>query len=237
MEQELVETGGDAAGKAFDKLRRELTTMRLAVEKLADEPAKIVIPDYTATLEKMVEQMQANAAQLGVLADKPGLRLTPNSLGDAIVKAGAAARADDHAALTTAIKTFNHSAQEMAGVARGALKAEEQEKWLWRAALAGAVMGAILCAMIPAIAVNIVPGSWHWPEKRAASVIGSDMWDAGERLQAVADPKRWEARSRIEAATIESKQSVAACLELVARTRKPMECGIVFGPEETDKKE
>ena len=135
--------------------------------RLADEPAKIVIPDYTATLEKMVEQMQANAEQIGVLADKPGLRLTPNSLGDAIVKAGASARADDHEALTIAIKTFNHSAQEMAGVARCAHKAEEQEKWLWRAAMAGAVMGATLCAMLPVIAVNIAPGSWHWQIGRA----------------------------------------------------------------------
>ena len=231
MEQELIETGGDAAGKAFDKLRRELTTMRLAVEKLADEPARIVIPDYTATLEKMAEQMQANAEQLGVLADKPGLRLTPNSLGDAIVKAGALARADDHEELTIAIKTFNHSAQEMAGVARGARKAEEQEKWLWRAAAAGAVMGAILCAMLPVIAVSIAPESWHWPEKRASSALGRDMWRAGERLQAVSDPKRWEARSAIEVATVDSKESIAACLKTVARTRKSMECRIAFSPD------
>ncbi len=230
MEQELVETGGDAAGKAFDKLRRELTTMRLAVEKVADEPARIVIPDYTATLEKMAEQMQANVEQIGVLADKPGLRLTPNSLGDAIVKAGAAARADDHEALTIAIKKFNHSAQEMASVARGAHKAEEQEKWLWRAAMAGAAMGAILCAMIPVIVVTIAPGSWHWPEKRAASLLDRDMWDAGERLQVVADPKRWKARLAIEAATVDGKVSVAACLKAVTSIRKAVECRIIFKP-------
>jgi hypothetical protein len=47
-----VSPGRSCSGhKAFDKLRRELTTMRLAVEKLADEPAKIIIPDYTATFE------------------------------------------------------------------------------------------------------------------------------------------------------------------------------------------
>ena len=45
MELDVSEQeANDPASKAFAKLRREVAMMRLAMEKLADEPAKIEIP-------------------------------------------------------------------------------------------------------------------------------------------------------------------------------------------------
>ena len=60
MEQELIDpSANDPASKAFDRLRREVTTMRLAVEHLADAPGKIEIPDYTETLTQIEVRITA----------------------------------------------------------------------------------------------------------------------------------------------------------------------------------
>ena len=106
----------DPASKEFRKLKREVGLLRIAVEKLADEPASIVIPDYTETLEGISEQMQATADQLAKWAEKPALRLTPQALSDAIVKAGTDARADDHSALAKATSTMRETERRIADV-------------------------------------------------------------------------------------------------------------------------
>lgn len=60
MEQELIDPGAnDPASKAFDRLRREVTTLRLAIEHLADAPGKIEIPDYTETLTQIDGRISA----------------------------------------------------------------------------------------------------------------------------------------------------------------------------------
>jgi hypothetical protein len=73
-----------------------------------------------------------------------------------------------------------------------------------------------------------MPESWHWPEKRAANMLDRDMWDAGERLQSVADPKRLETRSALEAATVDGKDNIADCLKAVARSQKSIRCSFMF---------
>ncbi len=70
--------------------------------------------------------------------------------------------------------------------------------------------------------------SWHLPEKTAASALGRDMWHAGERLQAVADPKRWDTRTAIEAATADDIVKVRACLKAVSKRQKPQNCNLLL---------
>jgi len=220
----------DPASKEFRKLKREVGLLRIAVEKLADEPASIVIPDYTETLEGISEQMQATADQLAKWAEKPDLRLTPQALSDAIVKAGTDARADDHSALAKATSTMRETERRIADVVVSARTAEEQRTWLWRAGLIGAVVGSFVAIALPVFAITAAPESWHWPEKRATSILGGDMWFAGERLQARADQDRWLLRSDFERMTESSRERIANCLNAAAKAQRPTKCEVTLKP-------
>ncbi len=218
----------DPASKEFRKLKREVGLLRIAIEKLADEPASIVIPDYTETLEGMSEQMRATADQLAKWAEKPALRLTPQALSDAIIKAGTDARAEDHAALAKATSTMRETERRIADVVASARTAAQQHTWLWRAGLIGAAIGAFAAIALPSFAISVAPTSWHWPEKRAASILGGDMWFAGERLQARADQARWLMRSDFERMTESSRERIAKCLNAAATAQRPTKCEIML---------
>ena len=229
MEQELIDpSANDPASKAFDRLRREVTTMRLAVEHLADAHGKIEIPDYTETLTQIAGRITATHKALRTLADRPAIALTPEALAQQIAAAGVEARRVEQAAFDKATSTFITLGRELSSITASALTERQQFKMqLWFGGL-GIAVGVMLMAVTPVIANDLAPESWLWPEKKAANVLGRNMWNAGERLQAVAGPKRWETRTAIEAATEDSGKSIAVCLRAIAKTSKPVQCGIAF---------
>jgi hypothetical protein len=228
MELDVSEQeANDPASQEFVKLRREVAMMRLAIEKLADEPAKIEIPDYTDTLDDMTDQIKATSDGLKALLTKPSLAVSPQNLAKTIAAAGVEARKQEQAALDQATATFVTVANQLTGFVASARKDQEQIKWLLWTAAGSTVLGALLWTALAFIANSLAPQSWHWPEKTAASALGRDMWSAGERLQAVADPKRLEVRTVIESAT---KDSIANCLQTVTNARETVQCRLSFTP-------
>lgn len=228
MELDVSEQeANDPASKAFAKLRREVAMMRLAMEKLADEPAKIEIPDYAETLDDMAAQIKETSDGLALLAKQPALAISPQNLAKSMAAAGAEARKQEQAALNQATTTFVTLANQLIGFVASARKDQEQIKWLLWTAAGSAILGALLWIALAFIANSLAPQSWHWPEKTAASALGRDMWSAGERLQAVADPKRLEVRTVMEGAT---RDSITACLQSITNARRTVQCSLTFTP-------
>jgi Family of unknown function (DUF6118) len=228
MELDVSEQeANDPASKEFVKLRREVAMMRLAIEKLADEPAKIEIPDYTATLGDLTAQIKATSDGLQSLLTQPALAVSPQNLAKTIAAAGVEARKQEQAALNQATTTFVTVANQLTGFVASARKDQEQIKWLLWTAAGSAILGALLWTALAFIGNSLAPQSWHWPEKTAASALGRDLWSAGERLQAVADPKRLEARTVMESAT---RDSITTCLQTVTNARKTVQCRLSFTP-------
>jgi Family of unknown function (DUF6118) len=122
----------------------------------------------------------------------------------------------------------------MAGFLASARTENEQNKWVVGFGGLCLAFGLVVATVLPGPIYRAMPESWHWPEKRAANILDHDMWDAGEQLQAVADPKKWETRAALEAATVDDKAKITACLKSVARTRKAVQCSITFKPERVD---
>jgi hypothetical protein len=122
----------------------------------------------------------------------------------------------------------------MAGFLASAQTENVQNKWVLGFGGLCLAFGLVAATVLPGPIYRAMPESWHWPEKRAANMLDRDMWDASERLQAVADPKRWEVRTAIEAATVDNNAIITACLKSVARTRKAVPCSITFKPERVD---
>jgi Family of unknown function (DUF6118) len=232
MELDVSEqVANDPASKEFVKLRREVAMMRLAIEKLADEPAKIEIPDYTDTLDDMADQIKATSDGLKALLTQPALAVSPQNLAKSIAAAGAEARKQEQAALDHATTTFVTVANQLTEFVASARKDQEQIKWLLWTAAGSAVLGALLWTALAFIANSLAPESWHWPEKSASSALGRDMWSAGERLQAVADPKRLEVRNMMEGAT---RESIATCLQSITNARKTVQCSLIFKQGDDD---
>jgi hypothetical protein len=217
---------GDPAAKAFIEMRNAVAGMTMAVNKMAGEWNALEIPDYTETLGKMATNFETLAEEVEELSSKPALELTPEALAKQIAAASAVARKVEQQELASAAATFVKLGSEMAGFLASARTENEQNKWVLGFGGLCLAFGLIAATVLPGPIYRAMPESWHWPEKSAANVLDLNMWEAGERLQAVADPKRWEVRTAIEAATVNSRESITVCLRAIARTPKPVQCHI-----------
>ena len=105
MADEDDSQGADAA-EAFEAMRGELALLRRAVEGLAAERGAIDVPDYTETLGRMQQGVDATADRIAVINDviarSPALAMTPEQMAQRIAAAGSAARREDQAALAKA---------------------------------------------------------------------------------------------------------------------------------------
>ena len=221
----------DEAAKAFSRLRREVTTMRLAIEHLIDEPTRIEIPDYTRTLGKMATDIASAASGLRELRSAPALALTPQELTQQIAAAGAEARKVEQAALTDATRTFVQMGREMAGFVTSARTEQQQFKWLLWSGCGGMIAGMILTAIIPGLIARAVPESWHWPEHMAAGTLDRSIADAGERMLAVADPDEWQSLNIAARASPANKAILIRCAKTATVQRKSVRCTIDIPPQ------
>jgi hypothetical protein len=191
----MEQGGGPAdpadAAAAFEALRREVALLNVAVAGLAAERSPV--PDYSETLGEIAKGVSVAVGRLGRLLASPAFVQSPADLARQIAAAGDEARRQDRAAVREAQEALLRSARDLDGWIDRARLASLQNWRLVQAAAIGVVAGAILWASVPTMIVNAAPAAWAWPEKRAAHILRRDMWSAGERLQAEADPKRWRA--------------------------------------------
>ena len=143
MEQDLIKPSAPhPATTAFDRLRREVTTLRLAVEQLAEAPTKIEIPDYTETLTEIRAATQALAASYRKLRDAPALAITPDHLATQISAASGQARKAERESLQNAERSFVALGRELTGFVESARTADRQNKWLVAMLALGIAIGA-----------------------------------------------------------------------------------------------
>lgn len=209
----------DPAAVAFDALRREVALLNVALSGFAAERASA--PDYSEALGDIAEGVRVALGGIGQLATSPVLALTPAEMARQIMAAGEAARREDHTALQQAQDNLQQTAHDLRGWIDTARLASVQNWRLLQAALAGVIGGAVLGASLPAIVVEAAPEPWAWPEKRAARMLDRDLWSAGERMMAVADPLRWREIEAARRIFDQNRQVLAKC----ARPTQPAKGG------------
>jgi Family of unknown function (DUF6118) len=224
----------DSATQAFTDMRDKIAGLTRVVDSMAGEWKAFVIPDYSKTLEKIAMELKANADQLAKWAEKPALKLTPQALSDAIIKAGEMARAEDHAVLDKAIKTLNQTEKGMTGALVSARTAQAQDKRLRRVSINCLIAGMVIWAILPGPIIRAMPASWHLPERLAARTLGTDAWDGGQRLMMFADPDGWGSLAMVARATENSQKSINKCLLTANRTHKPVQCTISVTPDKSE---
>lgn len=149
MEPDISENqNGDAAVKAFGKLRREVTTMRLAIEQLVDEPNRIDIPDYSETLGDMAEHMTKMTRAIRAMQESPALELTPDGMKRQIIEARQEARAAERGSLDEALAALRNATSRISVYVESARTADRQNKWVLGFSGLGFVLGMVVTVIV-----------------------------------------------------------------------------------------
>lgn len=223
MEQDVAPAEPtDPATVAFEALRREVALLNVAVAGLAAERAPA--PDYSETLSEIAQGVRVAAGRIGKLATSPALAATPAEIAQQIAAAGDEARRQDHATLHQAQEMFQRAAGDLRGWVDTARLASVQNWRLLQAALIGVAGGAVLGMSFPVIVTQPAPEQWAWPEKAAARVLHRDMWSAGERLLAVADPQRWREMEAARRIVEENRDVLARCVTAAQKAKGAKRC-------------
>ncbi len=166
-------TDPDATAQAFDELRGEVSLTRRAVEGLT--AARERVPDYSVTLGTMSAALDAAVAALARIEASPAMRLSPAAMTAEIVKAGAAARADDAKLVQEARDTMLRAIGRVDGIVERGQAADRQVRQRVWNAVGGAVAGMLVWAVLPGMVARALPASWHVPEWMAARTLRVDQ--------------------------------------------------------------
>ena len=241
MMDDDIQEGGDPA-EAFDRLRaviegqdRELALLRRAVEGLAAERAHIDVPDYTETLGRMQQGVNATAEQIAaindVIARSPALAMTPEQLAQRIAAAGNAARREDQAALAKAGEDKARVMAELRSLAGSAwTRVDQKSRQLWFG-LGGAVIGILAWSILPGvIAREVAPASWQWPERMASRALDMPMWEGGQRMMRTAAPDAFANIAAGDRIITANRQVMEACRKRANKTREEVRCTVIVAP-------
>ena len=214
--------GGADAAEAFEAMRGELALLRRAVEGLAAERGGVDIPDYSETLGRMQQGVDATADRIAlindVLARSPALAMTPEQMAQRIAAAGNAARREDQAALAKAGEDKARVMAELRAVTGSAwTRAEQKNRQLWFG-LGGVAAGILAWAIVPGlVAREIAPASWQWPERMAARTLDLPRWEAGQRMIQSASPTAFRAIVGADRIVTANRAAIEGCGKAAAR--------------------
>jgi len=204
---------------AFQAMDRRLAGLTAAVDGLAVKLQEMHGRDYSPELAKIEDQFQKVRGAVKNFIELPAMVLTPEKIAAQIEAAGRNGRQADHQAWERAQGNLRAVAESIGTVVLSARKEQEQTKWMTIVAGATLVVGCFLGVIGRDVVFRIAPEQWHWPEQRAADILGLDEWSAGERLLEVADPERWQ---KVKA-TIRSLAQESAGVEKCAGNKT--DCG------------
>ncbi|WP_448661498.1 DUF6118 family protein [Sphingomonas sp. CJ20] len=214
---------------AFATMSRKLAGLTAAVEGFAARQQELHARDYGPDLAKIHERWNMVVESFEMLADKPGVALTLETIGQQIAEAGAQVRAVDHQAWDQANRELGVAIRSLHGMVESAATAENQKRWIIGVALAAWVLGLALGAILPTAVARSVPESWRWPERAAAQMLERTEWDAGVHLLRVADPARLRALDDAARLVQDNAKALAECRKRAARPSDRIRCRIEVG--------
>ncbi|WP_156455601.1 DUF6118 family protein [Sphingomonas sp. CCH5-D11] len=236
MDDDIPE--GDDPAEAFDRLRaviegqdRELALLRRAVEGLAAERAHIDVPDYSETLGRIQQGVDATADRVAVINDviarSPALAMTPEQMAQRIAEAGNAARREDQAALAKAGEDKARVMAELRAIAGSAwTRADQKNRQLWFG-LGGMAIGILAWAIVPGVvAREIAPANWQWPERMTARTLDMPMWEGGQRMMRAAAPEAFANIAAGDRIVTANRKALEACRERADRTHEVVRCTV-----------
>ena len=137
-------TTDSSPADAFEALRREVALLRRALEGLAAEQK--AQPDYSGVLAGIGARIREQNAALGTMAETPALQLTPEAIGQQIMRASQQVRAEDARLLGHAKNGMMGATRQIEVVVETAKNARQQKHAQMWAAVVGFVLGVIIAS-------------------------------------------------------------------------------------------
>ena len=217
----------DPATEAFARLEGEMAMVRHTVQNMARERADIVIPDYTTTLGQMADQLERASETLGAIADKPAMKLTPETIADQIAHASEGSRRYDSDQLMKAQNFHRQATAEMHALVGRARTIEEHNRKLQHMASAGLLAGILLWAILPGAIARAMPESWQWPEWMARKAVGEPtILEAGMRMIESQNPEAWEELMVTHSILNANRENLSRCTEKARKEERSVSCSI-----------
>lgn len=216
---------------AFEAMAQRLAGLTAAMDGFAARQQELHGRDYGPDLEKIRESFERVRAAVNALANQPAIKLRPEDIAAQIEQAGRAGRDADHDAWDKAQGRLEQAARSIETVVASALEFRVQRAWLAGTGVAAMVIGMLLGDVLPGWMDHAVPESWHWPEARAADMLGRSEWEAGVRLMQVADPQGWQQLAQGMAIVRDNGQALEACRALAAKEKASVVCKVRIGGE------
>ncbi|MDV6333074.1 DUF6118 family protein [Asticcacaulis sp. 201] len=204
--------------EAFEDLRREVAFMRKVIERMADDQR--AAPDYSETLGIMADSLTTASQSLGWLTQRPIVKTTAEKMAQEISKAGNEARAADQRTIADAARALNDTNRDLSGWIAIARKADDQDREVLRFSALAAGAGAILAITLTIACLRA------FPEHSAAWLLGESRWEAGERLMASADPRRWAAMLGALELERDNHQAIVDCRKNAEHTGQDQRCRV-----------
>ncbi|MEZ5742543.1 MAG: DUF6118 family protein [Sphingomonadaceae bacterium] len=226
QEMDAVEES-DPATEAFARLEGEMAMVRHTVQNMARERADIVIPDYTATLSQMTDQLAQVSKTLTAIGNKPAIELTPEDIAVQIKRASLDMLRDSNDLFRQGRKEFDSATAQLNVMVGRVRTEEEQKRQTWRFAGVGFAVGILLWSILPGTIARAMPESWHWPERMARNAVGEPtIVEAGIRLIRSQNPEAWEELATSQRILSANREALDRCNERARMAAKPVSCSI-----------
>ncbi|WP_422358300.1 DUF6118 family protein [Qipengyuania flava] len=225
----------DPATEAFARLEGEMAMVRHTVQNMARERADIVIPDYTATLGQMADQLAQVSNTLTAIGNKPAIELTPEDITGQIKRASLDMLRDASDLFRHGRKDFDSATAQLSAMV-GRVRAEaEQKRQTWRFAGMGVLAGILLWAILPGTIARTMPERWHWPERMARKAVGEPtIVEAGIRLIRSQNPQAWEELAEAQRILSENREALDRCKQRAVDAKEAVPCTVRIGQSEPD---
>lgn len=210
------ESGSDAA-QAFEELTAEVATLRNSVEELADGIQLNAPPDYTISLGAITKGLEEVSARLAEIEQHPALRMPPAQFGEAVARAGSGVMREAANQLDQAKREAERTTKTLAAIIGSARTQDQQFKWVTITAAIALTVSPFLGRLLP----------FGLDGRLAATIMGTDRWNAGAALMAAQSPEAWRDLESAAAVLLPNKAVLAACRDAAAKTKKEQHCTLV----------
>ena len=220
-------TETDPATEAFARLEGEMAMVRHTVQNMARERADIVIPDYTATLGQMADQLAKVSKTLNTIGKKPAIELTPEDIAVQIKRASLDMLCDSSDLFLQGRKDLDNATGRLAAIVGRVRAEDEQKRQTWRFAGVGFLVGILLWSILPGTIARAVPESWQLPERMARKSVGEpSIVEAGIRLIRSQNPEAWEELAEAQRVLSANREKLSRCTEKARKEERPVSCSI-----------
>ncbi|AKM10611.1 DUF6118 family protein [Croceicoccus naphthovorans] len=221
----------DPATEAFARLEGEMAMVRHTVQNMARERADIVIPDYTATLGQMADQITQVSKMLTAIGNKPAIEMTPEDIAVQIKRASLDLLRDSSDLFRHGRKDLDLATGRLAAIVGRVRTEDEQKRQALRFAGMGLAAGILLWSILPGTIARAMPESWQWPERMARKAVGEPtIVEAGIRLIRSQNPEAWEELAAAQRILSENHEALDRCRERASEASTAVSCTVQIEP-------